>query len=651
MSTHAGPIEFRADIEGLRAISILGVVLFHSGFSIVGGGFVGVDSFFVISGFLITGLLIREFQTSGEIKLSNFWARRAKRLLPNALLTIAATLLAVAVFGPWSMQGSITYDAITAAFYVVNYHFANRTVDYFDETVESSPLLHFWSLGVEEQFYIIWPLLLIAALFVRRASPAKAEFAALLFVTLASFIASLIWIEKNQPAAFFHTEARIWQIGVGGLLALSTDVFRRIPAGILGLAGWAGLIGLIASMLFYSVELTYPGLWALLPTASTAALIAGGNAHRFAPVLLLKVSPLQWLGRLSYSIYLWHWPIIVMTPLILSDVGNAKAVALALILPVSALAYYLVENPLRRARWKPPRPKATIATGLAGSTMIVGLALTLTVLRPSISGTAQREFKSLLDNTKLASTKLKAKCRQGVVEGKVEPCTFGERDSPKIVALFGDSHAGHLFDGVDKAAKAKGWALQVFVKHSCPPIDVEVFGLSKRALDTDCTRWRELVLEHLIATKPQLVVIVSWTGLSRKMYVTERGTQLSEAESRDKWTSGFERVLARLTEAGVNVAVIRNTPRNRRGNILDCIARHGPESCGTARQEATLSSPPDVEVARRFSTVRIYDLTSHFCGRNVCQAVIDGVIVYRDSTHVTSTFSKSLAAPLSELLD
>ncbi len=651
MSACGAPIEFRADIEGLRAISVLGVVLFHSGLSLANGGFVGVDSFFVISGFLITSLLMREVKTSGGIKLSAFWARRAKRLLPNALLTIAATLLAVALFGPWSMKESITLDAITAAFYVANYHFANRTVDYFDETVQSSPLLHFWSLGVEEQFYIIWPMLLIAALFVRRTSPAKAVFAALLFVTLASFVASLIWIQKNQPAAFFHTEARIWQIGVGGLLAMSTGALKHMPAVVLALAGWAGLTGLIACMVFYGVDLTYPGLWALLPVASTAALIAGGNAHRFAPVLLLKAPPLQWLGRLSYSIYLWHWPIIVMTPLMLPDNGSAKAVALALVLPVSALAYYLVENPLRRARWTPPRPRLTIATGLAGSSVIAGLALMLTALLPSIGGTAQAHFQSLLMNTKLASPKLKRNCRLGVVDGKIKPCVFGDKGSSKVVALFGDSHAGHLFDGLDEAAKAKGWALQVFVKHACPPIDVEIFNLSKRVLATDCTKWRDLVVDYFIATKPQLVVISSWTGLSRKMYVDASGAPVEESESLERWKNGFSRVLARLTEAGVNIAVIRNTPKNRRGNILDCIAQSGPDSCGTARQEAVMSSPPDVEVARRFSDVKVYDLTDHFCGRNVCQAVINGVIVYKDATHVTSTFAKTLAGPLAKLLD
>lgn len=651
MSKHAGAIEFRADIEGLRAISVLGVVLFHSGLSVANGGFVGVDSFFVVSGFLITSLLMKEVEATGGIKLSNFWARRAKRLFPNALLTIAVTLVAVALVGPWSMKDSITLDAIAAAFYVANYHFANRTVDYFDETTQSSPLLHFWSLGVEEQFYIVWPLLLIAALSLRRMPPAKAALVALLFVTLASFIASLIWIQKNQPAAFFHTEARIWQIGVGGLLALNASALKRIPAVFLAVLGWLGLVGLIACMLFYSVELTYPGLWALLPVASTAALIAGGNAHRLAPVLLLKAPPLQWLGRLSYSIYLWHWPIIVMTPLILPGFADASIIALVLILPIAALAYYLVEDPLRRARWTPPRPKITIATGLAGSSMVAGLALMITLLAPSIGGSAHARFHALMKNTELGSSKLRRRCRFGVVEGQIRPCTFGDTKSSKVVALFGDSHAGHLFDGVDRAAAAKGWALQVFVKYSCPPVDVEIFDARKRVLDKDCTNWRNLVLEHFVATKPELVIISSWTGLSQKMHAGASGEPLSEAESLKRWKDGFERVLKKLTAAGIDVAVIRNTPRNRRDNILDCIARSGPDSCGTARQEAIMTSPPDVEVAQRFSNVTVKDLTDQFCGRNVCQAVLNGVIVYKDSTHITSTFSKTLAEPLSELLD
>jgi peptidoglycan/LPS O-acetylase OafA/YrhL len=642
---------YRSDIEGLRAICVLGVVFYHAGFSQVPGGFVGVDAFFVISGFLITGLLIKELGETGQINLIAFWARRARRLLPNALLTLGAVLLAAAWFAPASVKASVWQDAIAAVLYVSNYFFATRTVDYFDHTVASSPLLHFWSLSVEEQFYFIWPAIIGLICLAKAGNPRRSALIALTVLTIASFAAAMIWISKSQPAAFFHTEGRLWQLGVGGLLAFGFGGIQRLSKPLLSAGAWVGLAGLLASLVVYSDQLVYPGLWALLPTVSTVLLLAGGNASPMAPVVLLSFPLLTWIGRLSYSIYLWHWPVLVFTPRALGwEKGEAIWFALGLTLLLSAAAYYLIENPIRRSKWSQMRAPATLATGLGLSAAVAVAA----VLFPSFvlqdlgkSDIQRQALKADTDRVR----KYAGKCRNTFDKTTDASCIFGVKTASKRVVLLGDSHAGHMFPAVEAAALEKGWALYAFIRPSCPPIEVDVYNWTKKSLDRACIDWRKSAIEGIIAARPDHIVISHWTGWAKKMMRGKAGEQLSETDARRVYIQGLSATLKKFKDAGLSVTLVRGTPKNRRDGVLDCIIDYGPQHCGTARQEAVEEDVAEFEAARNVGGIGELDLTEHFCGKNVCQAVIDGKIVYRDATHITAMFARSLAPEFAKLLN
>jgi peptidoglycan/LPS O-acetylase OafA/YrhL len=384
---------FRPDIEGLRGLAILLVVIFHatllSGAAAqLSGGFIGVDLFFVISGFLITGLLLREHERHGTISFSRFYARRVRRILPAAgvvlLVTIPASYLLVSLLSrPDTMS-----DAAAAALSIANIRFA-LTTDYFNPA-GYSPFLHFWSLGVEEQFYLIWPLLFLAAAWHGSRRRIGAALVGLIIVSLA---ASLWLTDRNPGYAFYLLPTRAWQLASGGLLALIVSSPLRVPSAMARLstvgliaAGWAGAVGLIAAALLFGSNTAYPGLAAIVPTIAAVALIASGAA-RFGPGALLRLAPLRFLGKISYSLYLWHWPILILGALALNHslafagsangpltwLSPAQACGLALAaVAVAALSWAWIEEPFRRGQIHLPRPSRLV---LAGATTMLTIAI------------------------------------------------------------------------------------------------------------------------------------------------------------------------------------------------------------------------------------------------------------------------------------
>jgi peptidoglycan/LPS O-acetylase OafA/YrhL len=372
-SSHDG---FRPDIEGLRGVAVLIVVLFHASLAGVIGGFVGVDVFFVISGFLITGLLLREHERTGRIAFLAFYARRARRLLPAAVVVLVATLVAALNLAAPLDRPAVGLDGAAAALSIGNIRFALASGDYFANIAGPSPFLHFWSLAVEEQFYLIWPALILLA--ARGLHARRRLVVALIAVVGASFAANVLLTDLAANWAFYSLPTRAWELGLGGLAALvaGSRLGTRLPGPLTTVGAWLGLAAIGAAMLTFDPSLAYPGLAALVPALGTAALLAGG-IRRFGPSALLAAAPLRFVGRISYSLYLVHWPILVLAPLAaggpVDEIGRVGLVGLSTVVAVALWA--MIETPFRRPLPRIVAPPArTISVGLAALLAVVVVA-------------------------------------------------------------------------------------------------------------------------------------------------------------------------------------------------------------------------------------------------------------------------------------
>jgi peptidoglycan/LPS O-acetylase OafA/YrhL len=397
---------FRPDIEGLRAIAVVAVVLYHAHVTQLSGGFAGVDVFFVVSGYLITGLLWRELREKRRISLSGFYSRRARRLLPASMLVVVVTALASRAWLPPLEVPSALKDGLASALYVGNYRFVAEHTNYLNASAPPSPFQHFWSLGVEEQFYLVWPLLLIGAAVVwrkqhahsRRLVPSRLGAVGVLgALTIGSFGLSVWLTSTDQPWAFFSLPTRAWELGVGGLLALAGPELRRIAPRPAAVLGWMGLTGVVASMFVIGSHTPFPGWAALAPVTGAGAVLASGQAlredglgrlgRRTGPSLVLAPRPVQFVGRISYSWYLWHWPFLILAPYVvghsLSLVQNLAAAELSGV--AAFLSYHFVENPARSSAWLARLPRRSLLSGATLSTSAGAACLIVNLTVPALT--------------------------------------------------------------------------------------------------------------------------------------------------------------------------------------------------------------------------------------------------------------------------
>ena len=379
--------DFRGDIEGLRAIAVLAVLAYHAKLGPFHGGYIGVDVFFVISGYLITSLLLRDLAASGAKALPTFWARRARRLLPGSFVVLVATL----VVGRWVLdplaQRDLMRDGLAATTFTVNIVFAHRQNDYLAAQLAPSPLLHFWSLALEEQFYIGWPILLLAATAVRRR---LRWFPAALIGSLLvmSLVLCIRLTPHHQPASFFLLPTRAWELLAGASLAVAGPAVCKIPAGLRAIGGWLGLGAVVVTVWRFSDLTLFPGAMAIVPVAATVLVLAAGtDGLRAGPGVLLDHRPMAWIGARSYGIYLWHWPVLVLAAARFGPLSAAQRIgALVLVVGAAALSYRWVENPARRSVWLGARPRRSLALGGALGFPGASLAIVMMVLSPSLTG-------------------------------------------------------------------------------------------------------------------------------------------------------------------------------------------------------------------------------------------------------------------------
>ncbi len=676
---------FRPDIQGLRAIAVMVVVLYHLWPGRIRGGYVGVDVFFVISGFLITSHLWREVQVHGSIQMRTFYARRALRLLPAALLVLVCSAVASYLILPSARWDNTFNQLVASAAYVQNWVLASNSVDYLLQQAPDSPVQHFWSLSVEEQFYAFWPLLIVVAIWVvakvrRQATIAdrrRAVIAALTILLLASFAYSVYATAVDPKQAYFITPTRVWEFAAGalcGMLVLDASRWQRARA----VLGWLGVAGILAASLWYVKATPFPGYAAALPVLGAAAVILG--ARKDSPLSAswwLSLPAAKMVGDISYAVYLWHWPLLVLVPVAwnMEALNFATRVSiLAATFVLSAVSTYLVENPLRRNHFLSTRRWPSLAIALGGvAAMVVASVVAASVLQARVDAAAARfsdvtatgascQGAAVFDPAGNCPSKLGegpimspalATSYRGIEGGydvcdtaldmvEIESCQFGPKDAPIRVALVGDSHGLHWLGTVTRLAREGKWFAKTYYKASCPFSDaVRVFPNEPAGRQQHCIDWSQKVTAEILNSADIDYVIVTAYG-SAYSFVPADGSPATANTAAEGWRSKWKTI----TDAGKRVIVIRDTPSTRNVFMPECVERNFDElhKCNAPRSEAT-APDPFVDAAKQTGdpNVRTMDLTGGFCDDKWCYGVAGNLIVYCDTHHLTWHYAESLA--------
>ena len=680
--------QHRRDIQGLRAVAVGLVVLDHAGW--LPGGFLGVDVFLVLSGFLITGLLLAELERSGTISLRDFYARRARRILPAATLVALATLLgSVLVLGD-VRTAEVSRDAVLVALFAINWDLAAQGADYFAQGADQSPFQHYWSLAVEEQFYLGWPLLVLGAALLatrlRRRGVRRPPAVGLLVTAVV--VVSLAWsvhLTASTPeAAYFTTTTRVWELAAGAGLALLVPRLAGLPTGVRTAAGWGGLAGLGLSLWVIDDTSAFPGAVALLPVGATCLLLAAGTPGpatgpgpgRFAVGRLLGVAPLQWLGDRSYSLYLWHWPVLVLAEARLGrDLTLLELVgAIGIAVLATMLTHTLIEVPFHAGRLRPARLVA-LAWWPASVAVLVTSVVVVGVNEPDLEQEA--EYFTRVERAERASGKdfptatrqPRRDLREAVeqahdpVADELEPplselrsdtfhrtvdnrcyarssdqtshdvCTVGRHDGKDLddVVVIGDSHAGMFLPAFDQIGQARGWRVHHLVKTGCTLADSP--SLSRE----DCTEWRDWAFDRVEALEPAVVVM----------------STMAQDDFGEHWVAGMRRSAERLQGSGADVVVLGETPwLERDQDPVACLDTEGatPADCEMELDpEVTRILDAQEELSHDLG-LGFVDPLPWLCREERCPTVVDDQVVYYFRGHLTVTFVHRLARALHQKL-
>jgi peptidoglycan/LPS O-acetylase OafA/YrhL len=645
-------LQFRPDIEGLRAIAIALVVLYHAGWKGARAGFLGVDVFFVLSGFLISGLLLDELAATGTVSLTKFWARRARRLLPAAALVTLVVLLANAL---WLSPFDQRTDADTArafAVYGSNILFAFRSLEYFGAEAVRDPLLHTWSLSVEEQFYLFFaPAMLLVGLWVRGrgVDVLRRRVGALAVVaSVGSFVGCLVLARHYPVVAFYALPARAWEFGLGALTLLATRRASRVPTPALEAIALVGLAAILGAAAMAAPRTPAPGFFSLFPTLGTAALLfAGATARRTLVGRALTVAPMRFLGRLSYSWYLWHWPALAfLHERTRPSLGLSLAVALLSLVP-AAIAFWLVESPIRFSVRLRPYVRQTVAAAAALSLLLV--AMSTLAIRHADATLATPRYVALAD-ARVQSAIWADGCLLELPATQSPPCVYGAPRADTTVVLFGDSHAAQWFPALDSITHRRGWRLVVLTKTACPVPQVVVINGQLARRYTECEAWRRLAMDRIAALRPALVVAAS--ARSYKLLVGGGQQEWTESSvaAREAWRAGLQHTLLSLTSSAARVVVLEDTP-HMPFDVRRCLVKHieHQEQCAVpvARAVDTTLAAVERSAIRLTPAATYVDLNGSICD-SMCSTMRDGVVRYLDTNHLTVRYAASLAAPLSE---
>jgi peptidoglycan/LPS O-acetylase OafA/YrhL len=686
---------------------VLAVVLFHAAVPGLAGGFVGVDVFFVISGFLITGMLWREVERTGRVRPARFYGARARRLLPAGILVVVATAAASAWLLPPLQARAVLGDGIASALYVANYRFAVQGTDYLAADTPPSPFQHYWSLGVEEQFYLVWPALLVGtaavALRLRRGTGRRTVWAPVLVlatVAVVSFAVSLWWTTDSPPWAYFSLPSRAWQLAVGGLVALGAHVWRRMPAGPAGAAGWLGLALIVLAAVGLDERTPYPGVAATVPVAGTALVVAAGCARaRWGAGSVLSLAPLRWVGRISYSWYLWHWPVLLLAPAVVGHglglVGRLVAAAFSGVLAAGTLV--TVENPIRFGRLRRAPGRSVLLGGALTAVGVCACLVALVAVPPPVGRGAEARtpeigagpgtptpsatpaaptqrpedaaLRRLIEQVQAA---VAASADVRAVPANLTPplaeaptdkpavftngclrswryvgqdeCASGDPAASTRVALVGDSHAAMWQPAMEQIATARHWRLETMGKVLCPLLDLPTYSPYLGRDYTECTRWRGQIDARLRAERPAVIVL----DMARR-YTPDYGFTVYGRP----WLDGLTRTVARLRSTGARVLVLGPVP-DPHAVVPTCLSQHldSAVQCAPARSTAVDDAGIAAEARATEAAGGMYaPLTDLFCTAARCPDIVGNQLVYRDDNHLTIQYARWLAPVLAAELD
>lgn len=671
----------RPDLQGMRAVAILTVFADHL-FGWPTGGFIGVDVFFVLSGFFITGILISERTNTGKLSFQNFYIRRVRRILPSALLVLVVTVAGAYALFPAARAKETLLDALYAAVFASNFRFEAGGTDYFQQSQPPSPIQHYWSLSIEEQFYFVWPLLLVLLFAATRRKARRGHswvrqwglFGGMSVVVAASFGWAMYQSAMDPNAAFFSTFTRVWELGVGALLAIAGPWMARIPDAARPVLAYLGLAGVVVSLFVIDSATRWPAPWAVLPILSTALVVASFHGAPIRGMYVLTNPAARWFGDTSYTMYLWHWPVIILLLAVLPKGMLYYSIAIPIALALTAVTYHFYEDPIRKSGWlsEPKRarrerngrrrramltPSVWALTGALAAALIVVWILSFSYNEKIDAAQQERAFanngRQLVDLSPeekanpcfgaLAMVtpgcalwnpdepvrpnvdRLREDSQEAFAcfreEGEpMESCTYGSTgpDATRI-ALMGDSHAAAILPAIWPSLNENNWQLTTFTGVGC-------------RMDGPADECKTAFIEtkrRLLAAPYDVLIL---TGARKGG--GNRGTLVGSLEP--------------IIAAGTRIIFISDTPSVGE-DAMACLTRADVGvgklgECGTSRAEGLALPDPMITAAGWIADSTLIDLTRFYCDDTRCPSVIGNVVAYYDSAaHLTGTYAKTLA--------
>ena len=669
---------FRPDVEGLRAVAILLVVLYHAGISQFKGGFVGVDVFFVISGFVITGLLLREREGTGRTSLVDFYARRVRRILPMATVVILVTVVAAYISINVVSGIATANDGRWAAVFLSNFHFEQVGTNYFTASLPPSPLQNYWSLSVEEQFYLVYPTIFLVVAMTRTRISLRAKLTGVLVIAIvASFALSVAQTATHPAAAYFSPFTRAWELAIGGLVAVGTPKLKQLPPYVARVITWGGLGAIVlAAITFDAQKINYPGSLVAVPVLGAALIIAGGvAAPSRGAESLLGLGPVQWLGRRSYSLYLWHWPILVIAAQSARDAKlpvSENLVLLVVALGLSMLTYSVFENPIRH--WKLPS-RLVVGSGIVvivATLAILTLFISSQKVAPLLFPVSPASNAQVVADQVAAATGItsvpkslepplaaddrgvlheSSACEPGVADASAAICTLGDQHGKGLIVLYGDSHAFMWIPAFIDIARSVHSRLVVLAKPGCPAGFVTIVNPPGTGQANGpyhaCNQWHQWATGWINRARPDLLVVTQRADWMMPNGSNGGARPFTVAE----WKRGVTTMFHALHLPATKQVLLGNSPEfTFDPHICLFSNQHNVQACSEAASRAVVAGFNGAErSAAQDSGVGYIDVTPWFCS-TTCTAIIDHYRVYADNVHITGTYSRYLEVVLQQQL-